>query len=82
MTPHPSTWWWYRTAAKRILDDGSKLWVNVIWESLCGGYDDDAADRADDPGTVYGPILDLGASILQTDRPELLIGYLDSIERH
>ena len=71
-----------RVAARLILDDGSKLWVNVIWESLCGGYDDDAADRADDPGTVYGPILDLGASILQTDRPALLIGYLEKAGRH
>ena len=71
-----------RTAAKRILDDGSKLWVNTIWASLCGGYEDDAADQADDPDTVYGPILDLGASILQTDRPQLLISYLESKGRH
>ena len=42
----------------------------------------DAADAADDPGTVYGPILDLGTSIIQTDRPELLIRYLDSSGRH
>ena len=67
-----------RSAARRVLDDGSKLWVNTIWESLCGGYDDDAADRADDPDTVYGPILDLGTSIIQSDRPELLIRYLES----
>ena len=71
-----------RTAAKRILDDGSKLWVNTIWASLCGGYEDDAADKADNPGTVYGPILDLGTSILQTDRPQLLISYLESKGRH
>ena len=71
-----------RTAAKRILDDGSKLWVNTIWASLCGGYEDDAADKADNPDTVYGPILDLGASILQTDRPQLLISYLESKGRH
>ncbi|MBQ1647853.1 MAG: glycerophosphodiester phosphodiesterase family protein [Bacteroidales bacterium] len=71
-----------RTAAKRILDDGSKLWVNTIWASLCGGYEDDAADKSDNPDTVYGPILDLGASILQTDRPQLLISYLESKGRH
>ena len=71
-----------RTAARRILDDGSKLWVNTIWASLCGGYEDDAADKADNPDTVYGPILDLGASILQTDRPQLLISYLESKGRH
>jgi glycerophosphoryl diester phosphodiesterase len=31
---------------------------------------------------VYGPILDLGTSIIQTDRPEFLIGYLESLGRH
>ena len=56
--------------------------MNTIWASLCGGYEDDAADAADDPDTVYGPILDLGTSIIQTDRPELLIRYLDSSGRH
>jgi glycerophosphoryl diester phosphodiesterase len=71
-----------RTAARRILDDGSKLWVNTIWASLCGGYEDDAADAAEDPGTVYGPILDLGTSIIQSDRPQLLINYLESKGRH
>ena len=71
-----------RSAAARALADGSKLWVNTIWESLCGGYDDDAADAADDPGTVYGPVLDLGTSIIQSDRPALLIRYLESKGRH
>lgn len=71
-----------RTAARRILDDGSKLWINTIWESLCGGFDDDAADRAGDPAEVYDTILDLGASIIQTDRPAMLISYLESRGRH
>lgn len=71
-----------KNAAAKVVSSGSKIWVNTIWESLCGGYDDDAADSAEDPGTVYGPILELGASILQTDRPALLISYLESIGRH
>ena len=71
-----------KNAAAKVISSGSKIWVNTIWESLCGGYDDDAADSAEDPGTVYGPILELGASILQTDRPALLISYLESIGRH
>lgn len=71
-----------RGMARKILGAGSKLWVNTIWASLCGGYEDDAAAAADDPDTVYGPILDLGTSIIQTDRPEFLIHYLEGKKRH
>ena len=67
-----------RKASKAILDSGSKLWVNTIWASLCGGYDDDAAYDSPDPDAIYGPVLELGTSIIQTDRPEFLIRYLES----
>lgn len=70
-----------RDCAKSILDSGSKLWVNTLWDSLCGGHDDEKAYAASDPGEVYGPILDLGTSIIQTDRPAYLIQYLESIGR-
>lgn len=30
------------------------------------------------PDEVYGRLLDMGASIIQTDRPELLIRYLEA----
>lgn len=59
---------------------GSKLWVNTIWASLCGGYDDDRAFDTD-AATVYGRILALGTSIIQTDRPEFLIRYLEKAGR-
>ena len=65
----------------RVLASGSKVWVNTIWASLCGGYDDDRAFDCDNPATVYDTILNLGISIIQTDRPELLIRYLESIGR-
>jgi glycerophosphoryl diester phosphodiesterase len=63
---------------------GAKLWVNTLWPSLCGGYgnDDDAALDAADPADVYGQYVEMGASMIQTDRPELLLGYLRSIGRH
>jgi glycerophosphoryl diester phosphodiesterase len=63
---------------------GSKLWVNTFWPSVCGGFDndDDAAFAAEDPATVYGQYIEMGASMIQTDRPELLIKYLRSIGRH
>jgi glycerophosphoryl diester phosphodiesterase len=63
---------------------GSKLWVNTFWPSVCGGYgnDDDAALDAADPADVYGQYVEMGASLIQTDRPEMLIKYLRSIGRH
>lgn len=71
-------------AASKIIAQGSKLWVNTLWPSLCGGHgnDDDAAYQAEDPGAVYGQYLDKGVSIIQTDRPELLIDWLSKRGRH
>ena len=71
-------------ACRKILDQGSKIWVNTIWASLCGGdgNDDDAAYMAHDPGEVYQQYLDKGVSMIQTDRPELLIGWLTKKGRH
>ena len=63
---------------------GSKIWVNTIWASLCGGLgnDDDAALAAKSPADVYDQYIDMGVSMIQTDRPEMLINYLRSIGRH
>lgn len=70
-----------KETVNRVLASGSKVWVNTIWASLCGGFDDDRAYDSGDPASVYDPILDLGVSIIQTDRPEYLIRYLESIGR-
>ena len=66
------------SACRLIREQGSKIWVNTIWASLCGGdgNDDDAAFLAGDPGKVYQQYIDKGVSMIQTDRPELLIGWL------
>ena len=74
----------FEEVCKKILDQGSKIWVNTIWASLCGGdgNDDDAAYVAKDPGDVYQQYLDKGVSMIQTDRPELLIGWLKKQGRH
>lgn len=71
-------------ACRRIREQGARIWVNTIWASLCGGdgNDDDAAYQAQNPGQVYQKYLDLGVSIFQTDRPELLIGWLKEQGRH
>lgn len=65
-----------------ILSQGSKLWVNTIWGSLCGYLDDDAALASGDVALIYDQVLDLGASMIQTDRPEQLIKYLEKKRRH
>ncbi len=66
---------------KEIVDGNSKLWVNSIWGSLCAYVDDDAALEygAD---KIYGQLVDMGATMIQTDRPEFLINYLRSRGLH
>lgn len=71
-------------ACKAIIEQGSKVWVNTIWASLCGGdgNDDDAAFQSGNPDSVYQQYMDAGVSMIQTDRPEQLIGWLTSKGRH
>ena len=66
---------------REVVAGGSKLWVNSLWPSLCGGLCDDAAFEGD-PAAVYGKLVDMGATMIQTDRPELLISYLRSRGLH
>lgn len=67
---------------QKVLASGSKLWVNSLWSSLCGGLEDDLAWDTQDPEAVYGKLLDMGATLIQTDRPEFLISYLRSKKLH
>ena len=62
-------------AMKQVIADGSKLWVNTLWNSLCGGLSDDVAYTTS-AEEVYGKIVDMGATMIQTDRPEFLLEYL------
>lgn len=68
----------FENACRKIRNQGSKIWVNTLWPTLCGGYgnDDDAAYMASEPGKVYQQYIDKGVSMIQTDRPEMLIGWL------
>ena len=61
---------------KKVVESGSKLWVNTIWGSLCGYLDDDKALDCGDPAEVYDQVIALGASMIQTGRPEQLLNYL------
>ncbi len=77
----------YQEAVDLVRASGSRAWVNTLWSSLSGvGYDDDAALDAlvstGSPAPVYGAILATGVSMIQTDRPQMLLDYLRSIGRH
>lgn len=74
----------FRETAGTIISQGAKLWVNTIWASLCGGpgNDDDAAFECKDPGEVYQQYIDAGVTMIQTDRPQLLIGWLAKKGHH
>lgn len=67
---------------KQVVASGSKLWVNSLWESLCGGLCDDVAWENKDSEGVYGKLVGMGATMIQTDRPDLLIAYLQSKGLH
>lgn len=66
---------------KKIHDTGAKLWVNALWDTHNGGLCDDAAMYGN-PAEIYGKLLETGASLVQSDRPQLLLNYLRSIGRH
>ncbi len=62
---------------KRELEGSdSRIWINTLWESQCAGRCDDIALRI--PDETWGYLVDsIGASAIQTDRPALLIDYLE-----
>lgn len=65
----------------KFLNGKALIWYNTLWDTLCGGHDDDMA--LDNPDKAYGYLIDtLGARIIQTDRPAYLIDYLRSKNLH
>jgi glycerophosphoryl diester phosphodiesterase len=59
----------------------SVIWINSLWDSLCGGYSDDKALK--DPDGTWGYLInELGAGILQTDRPAMMLDYLKQKNLH
>ena len=66
---------------KDTLEGHSLIWINTLWASLCGGHHDDISLKDTNKG--YGYVIDfLGARIIQTDRPQLLLDYLRSRNLH
>lgn len=62
------------------LQGKSLIWYNTLWDTMAGGHDDDMSLK--DPDKGYGYLVNqLGARIIQTDRPQYLIAYLKKIKR-
>lgn len=68
----------------RVLKSGARLWINTLWDPLCGGEQNGLEDdrAAKDPDAIYGKVLSFGASMIQSDRPAMLIEYLTAQGRH
>lgn len=66
---------------KNKLKGSALIWYNTLWDTQCGGHDDDHA--LTDPDSAYGYLINvLGANIIQTDRAEFLLDYLRSKSMH
>lgn len=55
---------------------GVRVWFNALWPHHNAGHHDDRA--LTDPDGAYGWLTAQGATLIQTDRPQLLIDYLRS----
>ena len=74
-----------RKIFNRVLKSGAKLWVNTLWDSLCGGKEHSFADKHALNGNehkIYGTLLKYGVTMIQTDQPQVLLDYLNSKGRH
>jgi len=54
----------------------SRLWINTLWDSMCGNHDDELAIK--NPDKHWGWVLEQKTTIIQTDRPLELIKYLNA----
>ena len=60
----------------------SAIWINSLWASLNAGHDDDKAVEEGNTRDSWDWLLAHGATILQTDRPALLLQYLRRKKLH
>lgn len=61
---------------------GAKIWINSLWASLNGGHYDDMAVEQDNTKDSWEWLINHGATILQTDRPQQMIEYLRRRKLH
>jgi glycerophosphoryl diester phosphodiesterase len=67
---------------KFITKTGAKVWINSLWASLNAGHDDDTAVEDGNKKDSWDWIIAHGATIIQTDRPKLMIEYLRDKKLH
>jgi len=65
-----------------ITSKGIKIWHNALWAELCAGHTDDVAVEQNKPQDSWEWIINHGATIIQTDRPQLLLNYLRERKLH
>ncbi|TSJ35928.1 glycerophosphodiester phosphodiesterase family protein [Mucilaginibacter corticis] len=65
-----------------IRQTGAKVWINSLWASLNGGHDDDLAVEENNKKDSWDWIIAHHATIIQTDRPQLLLRYLKQKHLH
>lgn len=63
-----------------VRNQGFGIWFNSLWDSLCGGHDDDRAVEENEPTDTWGWLIEKGATIIQTDRLSELKKYLSERE--
>ena len=61
---------------------GSKIWMNSLWASLNAGHEDDLAAEEGNTKDSWDWLIAHGATILQTDRPLLMLEYLRKRQLH
>lgn len=65
-----------------IRKTGTRVWMNALWASLNAGHEDDKAVEENNTKDSWDWLIAHGATILQTDRPALLLQYLRSKKLH
>ncbi|MFT3826597.1 MAG: glycerophosphodiester phosphodiesterase family protein [Chitinophagaceae bacterium] len=65
-----------------IREKKSAIWINSLWPSLNAGHDDDKAVEEGNTKDSWDWLIAHGATILQTDRPALLLQYLRKKKMH
>jgi glycerophosphoryl diester phosphodiesterase len=65
-----------------IRKTGAKIFVNSLWASLNAGHDDDTAVEQGNKKDSWDWIIAHGATIIQTDRPKLMLDYLKAKGMH
>lgn len=61
---------------------GAKIWMNSLWPSLNGGHDDTIAWEDGNTKDSWEWLIAHGATMIQTDRPQMLLDYLRKRSLH